>query len=62
MITQATPGSERRAVPRPPRVFVVVAAAGLVLALAAFPVAFSVDRYSVYFENNLHKGNLKGRC
>ena len=54
MITQAAPGSERRAVPRPPRVFVVVAAAGLVLALAAFPVAFSVEKYSVNFEINVH--------
>ena len=55
MITQATPGSERRAVPRPPRVFaVVVAAAGLVLALAAFPMAFSVEKYSVNFEINVH--------
>ena len=54
MITQATPGSERRAVPRPPRVFAVVAASGLVLALAAFPVAFSVEKYSVNFEINVH--------
>ena len=44
MITQAAPGSERRAVPRPQRVDPVAVAGGLVLAPAAFAVALSARR------------------